>query len=92
MFVKRIIKEFPDGSLSLAIEIDGKPVWGVWDGGEKQSNSVINRISRDGERPPSDLGGSFSACVFVGQLIEQAYNAGKNGEDLYFASNDNVEV
>lgn len=36
----------------------------------------------DDEPEDSNLSRSFSDCYKIGDLLEKAYNAGKNGEDL----------
>ena len=55
-----------------AIEIDDKTVFEVWDGEPEDSN-----LSRD-----------FSAIYGIPKLLQMAYGAGKNGEELVFESQD----
>lgn len=37
---------------------------------------------RDGETEDNNLSRNFSDCYKIADIIQQAYNAGKNGEDL----------
>lgn len=50
----------------LKITIDGKERFLVW----------------DGELEDNNLGRNFHACYRIANLLEEAYSAGKNGEDF----------
>lgn len=67
MKVKEIVTQNPDDYRSrLSIEIDGKSVF----------------LVRDGEPEDSNLSRDFSDCYSIVDLMERAYEAGKNGEEF----------
>lgn len=58
----------------IQILIDGKSVFAVWDGEPEDNNLARN----------------FNDCYQVGELMRQAFEAGKNGEELEYIT-DKVE-
>jgi hypothetical protein len=59
----------------MTIEVDGKDVFEVYDGEPEDSN----------------LGRDFSDCFKIPKLMKMAYDAGKNGEEIEFISEEDDE-
>ncbi len=66
-------QDYPDGcGSSMKIKIDDKQVFAV----------------HDGEPEDNTLGRNFNDCYSIPKLLQQAYEAGKNGEQLTLESFD----
>lgn len=77
MKVKMITEHDGWGYDSLEIEVDG--------------NSKFSVSSSDDSPEDNNLLRNFSDCYGIGELMELAYNAGKNGEEFELEYED-VEI
>lgn len=60
----------------MQILINGKSVFAVWDGEPEDNNLARN----------------FNGCYQVGELLKQAFEAGKNGEELEYITDEVEEL